>query len=249
MKLLYLGLFLLLMQNDCRTAETKTIEKKDEKLISQNQSIIKVSPTQEEKQVSDNREILAKRVEGVDAETAQAIRDPKTEITKISTPFFPEGRILQASSFAPTHPIISYIGIDDKNFTVILNANAEGFFELAEKAHVTVEKKDVRLEYCKVFLETVLAPDKRLQVLKSVNDIEKRPNLSEAEEKQFEEFKEKYQKIITAPQISDAVPSKAVFFVIKKQDLVRLDLTVLLDGKIEVQEKVLEKELLIPYSL
>lgn len=249
MKILFLGLVLLLMQNDCRTAEIKTSENRDNTLISQNQSVIKVSPTQEEKQVSDNREILAKRVEGVDAETAQSIRDPKTEITKISTPFFPGGRILRASSFAPTHPIISYIGIDDKNFTVILNANPEGFFELAEKADAALEKKDMRLAYCKVFLETVLAANKRLQILESVNDIEKRPNLSEEEEKQFEEFKTKYQKIITAPQMSDAVPSKAVFFVVKKQDLVRLDLTVSLNGKIDLQEKVLEKELLIPYSL
>ena len=253
---------LLFLQNGCGKAEIKNSNQTN--ATAQNSQMVSVNSvqnkemllTQEKKKVdeiveekADDKELLARRVEKIDTNSASVIRSADSKIEQLSTPFFRVGKIYRVSKFLPTRPLVIFIGVDDKDFTVVLNANREGYFELAEKAGLLLERRDVRLDYIRTYLETVESKDKRLQILQSVSDIKERPNLDEAEQKEFAEFQAKYEKTIQPPQINESIPYKAIFFVVKGQDLVRLDITLMPDGKITPEETVLEKNLLIPYAL
>ncbi|MBC7797372.1 MAG: hypothetical protein H7Z37_10905 [Pyrinomonadaceae bacterium] len=195
-----------------------------------------------------NQEKLAQRVEKVDENIAKLVRDEKSKIERIATPFFKNGAIYKVEKFAPSRPIITFIGCDDKDFTVTLNANPEGYFDLATKSGLNLGSKDLRLNYILTFFATTKGAE-RFQVVEKIDDIKQRPNLDETNVKKFKEFRDKYAKTIAAPTVSDNTPHRAVIFAVKGQSLIKIDAVLSPDGKINLQETTLEKELLIPYSL
>lgn len=195
-----------------------------------------------------NQEKLAQRVEKVDETSAKLVRDEKSKIERIATPFFKNGAIYKVEKFAPTRPIITFIGCDDKDFTVTLNANPEGYFDLATKSGLNLGSKDLRLSYISTFFTTTKGAG-RFQIVEKIDDIKQRPNLDETNAKKFKEFQSKYVKTIAAPTISDNAPYRAVIFAVKGQSLVKIDAALSPDGKISLQETVLEKDLLIPYAM
>jgi len=203
----------------------------------------------QENKTVDDKENLAQRLEKVDVDSANIIRNADSKLKQLSTPFFRVGKIYRVSQSLTTRPLVIFIGIDEKDFAAVLNANPDGYFELAKKSELVLETRDLKLDYAKTFLETVESKNKRLLILQNVKDIKERPNLDETKKKEFVAFQSKYEKIIVPPYVNDSIPYEATFFVVKKQDLVRLDLYVSADGKIEIKDTVLEKNILIPYAL
>ncbi len=260
-KLILCFSLLFLFQNSCGQTNQKSdgrdkpgevnkpIETNKESETNKPSEIMERQEKQENKKVSD-REKLAEKVEKTDEDTAQIIRDEDTEISLLDTPFLRNARIYRLKEILPTKPVMTYLGcINEKDFCVTLNANPKGFFELIEKAGVLLEKQDLRVKYAEVYLETVESKNKRFDILQSVKDIEPRPGLTDEEKQKFEQFQTKYAAVITAPQATNSFPSTAVFFVVKEQNLVKIELVISPDGKIQMNEIVLEKDLLIPYSL
>lgn len=243
----------LLFQNSCEQTISKSDNRNSRKVVNKLGEMIENKSSarrekQENKKVID-REKLAEKVKKIDEDTAETIRNEDTEISTLDTPFLRNGKIYRIKETLPTRPVITYLGCTDKDFCAVLNADPQAFFEFVEKANVSLEKRDLRLRYVEVYLETVESKNKRLEILQSVKDIESRPGLSDEQRQKFEEFQTKYREIITAPKVTDSFPSTAVFFVIKEQNLVKLELTITSDGKIQMKEIVLEKDLLIPYAL
>ncbi|MGB7069386.1 MAG: hypothetical protein WBD22_07810 [Pyrinomonadaceae bacterium] len=205
------------------------------------------SPTKE-RMIVDEKEELAKKVEKIDADTAAVIRSENSKLTTLPTPFYRSGKIYRVEKFAPTRPIIRYIGVGDDDFTTILNANEKGFFELADKAGISIEPREARAEYLKTFLETVVAGNKRLQIVGSVKEIKPRPNLDDAKNEELKQFYRKYEKTVVPVKCSDAMPSSCVVFAVKGQDLVRIDAKISFAGQVEMKVTILESNLLIPYA-
>ncbi len=235
------------LQANCETPVENTA-----RAVNSNSASVKILPAtdkradQEKVNVSDEKELLAKRFERDDPDTAALIMAADSTVERIATPFLNNGRIYKISKFAPSRAIIVYVGLDPKDFQVKLNANEDGYFELAERAGLNITKNENRISYVTTFLETVESKNKRLRVIESVDDIERRPNLDQQKQEEFEAFREKYGKVIKAPETKgDAVE----LFAVKGQDLVKATATISVAGKIALQETVLEQDLLIPYAM
>ncbi len=206
-----------------------------------------IKADQEKPNVSDEKELLAKRFERDDPDTAALLRAPETKIERVATPFLKNGRIYRVSKFAPTRPIVLFVGLDDKDFAVKLNANEAGYFELADKAGLNIQNNESRVAYVLVFLETVVKKNKRLQILESASQIKERPNLDAKKKKEFQEFLAKYESTVKPPKSGDG--GIVDIFAVKEQDLVKLSATVSVGGKIDIKETILEKDILIPYAM
>lgn len=193
-----------------------------------------------------DKQILAKRVEPIDPAVSQIISDKTSQIQQLSAPFLKNGVISKVSKFAPTRPIIVYIGTVEPDFTSIISSDPEKYFEFIRRAGLIESNNEARTAYLLNFLE-VTNSGKRLQILNSVDEIKQRPNLNDEQKAQFNEFHEKFRTIITAPKQS--ADGSYVVFAVKGQDLVQLNLTIKEDKSIERKDTVLEKNLLIPYSL
>ena len=235
------------IQGNCGKPNDKT----NAAAVNTNSVVIKVQPSikaeQEKFNVSDDKELLAKRFENKDPDTAVIIRDPKSKIERVSTPFLKNGRIYKVSKFAPTRPVIIFLGVDDKELAVKLNANEAGYFELADKGGLNIANGDARIAYVLVFLETVIKKNGRLQVLDNIGQIKPRPNLDAEKQKEFAAFTAKFESIVKPPKSVEG--GTVELYVVKDQDLVKMSATVSVGGKIDIKETVLEKDLLIPYAM
>lgn len=216
-----------------------------------NSAVVKTQPTtkadQEKPKVSDEKELLAKRFEQKDPDTAAIIRAPETKIDRIPTPFLKNGRIYKVSRFAPTRPINIFVGVDDKDLAIKLNANEVGYFELADKAGLNISNGESRIAYVLVFLETVVKKNNRLEVIDSIGQVKERPNLDAEKQKEFQAFVKQFESIVKPPK---SIESGIVeLYAVKGQDLVKMSASVSVGGKIDIKETILEKDLLIPYAM
>lgn len=208
-----------------------------------------ISPTKPEptpKREKMDKQILAKRVESIDPAVSAIISDKVSQVQQIKTPFLKNGVIHKVSKFAPTRPIVIYVGTIEPDFTSIISAEPEKYFEFIRRSGLVDTSNELRISYLLNFLD-VTNSGKRLQVLNSVDDIKERPNLSDVQKTQFNEFREKFRPVIAAPKQS--ADGSYIVYAVKGQDLVQLNLTIKEDKSIERKETVLEKNLLIPYSL
>ena len=196
------------------------------------------------------KEVLAGRIEATDAPTAAIVRDEQAVIDQLSATFLRGGAIYRVEKFAPTRPIMLYIGCSgEKDNCTVLNADEKAFYELAGRAGLLLDDRARQIAYAEAFLKIVFSPVDRLQILNSIKDLKERPNMEEADKKRYAEILKQYQKIVVAPSATGGTASVCTFFAVKNQDLVRLDLTVMPDGKIKTKESVLESNLPIPYAL
>lgn len=231
----------VVMQNNCAREQIKLMNRAN------NATATPMSEREEKKM--DEREKLAKQLEKNDPQAATIVRSQEAKLEAVPTAFLRGGKIYRVEQFAPTRPVILFIGTDENDIAKVLSGDAEAFTAFAERAGLTLERRELRIDYLTAFLEMTKSSDERLVILQSVGDIKPRPNLSDEQQKRFAEFQDKFEKTIVPPKVTDAIPYQAVFFAIKGQNLVRLDLTLQPDGKVETKESVLESNLLIPYSL
>ncbi len=243
--LLITGFIFCLVQCDGRADITQNTAVKLTANVSPTPKTLPVNGQSQEKKM--DKKTLAKRVEPTDTTAAQIIEAENSQIQEIETPFLRDGKIYKVSKFAPTRPIILYVGANGNDYTALIGGNPEKYFEFVEKAKLTLDSKEIRKMYVLNFLEVTKKQNERLQILESAADIKPRPNLSEAEQKEFADFQEKYRSIIKPVQQNESGIYE--IFAIKKQDLIRMDLTIKPDGTIDKKETVLESDILIPYAL
>lgn len=238
LKFLFAVVLSFTIQNSCANSANK---------IKEDTGNIKTLPsaTKEKDIVMDKKE-LAERVSRIDKETSEIIIDEESEIQTVDTPFLKDGKIYKVVIFAPTNLIEIYIGVVGKDFTALIGGDEDKYFEFAEKGEINIQNNQLRIAYLVSFLEITKTDGERFQIIDSISDIEKRPNLSEEQEQKFIEFQDKYKSIINPPKQLDSGNYKV--FVIKGQDLVEYELTITEDNLIKAKDSILEKDLLIPYA-
>jgi hypothetical protein len=232
--LIYLSLAILFQPN-CKKIE----------LNSANLMTPTPTPKQEKKNVME-KEVLAKKIEAIDENTAKIVGDAQTKIREIPVSFLQNGEIFVAEKFAPSRLIQIYIGKSDDS-VFLIGGDAEKYYEFVEKAKLSLNNSETRIAYLKNFLQITEAGKGRFQIVESVDEIKIRPNLSDENKQKFAQFQEKFKSVIVAPK--ETSDFKYAVFAIIGQDLVKLNLTIKPDNKIERTDEILEKDLLIPYSL
>jgi hypothetical protein len=189
--------------------------------------------------------LVEKLLKSGEESTAKLIeKDTKTEL--LDTSFLTDGKIYRVTKFHLTRPLILYIGVDSKETAYYLNGNKSKFLKFISKSNLKLNKKETIIEYVKLYLKIVISPNKRFEVLESINDLKQRPNLSEENKKKFADFQEKFRSLIKSAECQD---KNCVLFAVKNQDLVKLELQIDDSGNVNIKETTLEKNLLIPYAL
>ena len=202
--------------------------------------------------VSQNREIkmdketLAKRVESLDPTVSEIIKAENSQIQEVAAAFLRDGKIYKVSKFAPTRPIIIFVGVVGEETTYLIG-DVEKYFDFVKKAEVLLSSEELRKNYLLNFLEVTESQNERLQILESITEIKPRPNLKDAQKQKFEDFQDKYKLTVQPPKSYENGIFK--IFAVKGQNLIRFDMAILQDGVIEKKETVLESDILIPYAL
>ncbi|MCS6874273.1 MAG: hypothetical protein N2Z23_08245 [Pyrinomonadaceae bacterium] len=193
-----------------------------------------------------NQNEIVERIKEADELLADKITRREATLEKRETPFLKNGTIYRIAEFNPTRPIIHHIVFFNDRKVVILEGDEQSFYSSVREAGLVLDKANERVEYVKAYLEIVYASGKRLQILNDIDEITERPNLTEEKRKIFAEVKEKYRSLVKPPSCS---LTNCILFAVKGQSLVKFDLKISGDGEIKVEEEVLEKELLIPYTI
>lgn len=252
MKILISLMLLLAFQENCKKIDTsanQNFEVKTKQSVEENKTAISAEPVStpvKEKKTMSDKEELAKKVQPVDPNVSTIIRDEGSKIKTLETPFLQNGAVFLVEKFAPTRMIQIYIGVVGES-AFLIGGNPEKYFEFAEKAKTNLDKSELKIAYLKNFLEVTQAGKGRFKVVESVDEIKERPNLTDKEKQKFAEFKNKFRGIIAPPK--DTGNSKFILFAVKKQDLVKLEMSLMPEGKIQIKETVEEKDILIPYAI
>ncbi len=194
-----------------------------------------------------DKETLAKKVETINTEVAEKIRSEHSTVEELETPFFGKGSVHRVIYSSPYRPITFVFGIAGDNFVVSLPNNRKNFIKLAERADLQINSDTLRLSYVEVFLESTRDFQSRFQIISRFADIELINKPSEEEKENYESLKAKYETKIKPPEISGQSPWLVKLFVLKRQDLLRLNVKLSSEGQMEVGEEILEKNLPIAY--
>ena len=205
-----------------------------------------ILPVQKETKKMD-KETLAKKVETINPEVAEKIRSEKSTIEQIETPFFRNGSIYRIIYLAPYRPITFVYGIAGEDFVVSLPNNQKNFIDLAQKADLKIDSDALRLNYVEVFLESTRDFQSRFQIIRQFDDIELINEPTEKEKENYDSLKTTYKAKIKPPEISGQSPSLIKLFVLKKQDLLHLNVKLSSEGHVDVEEEILETNLPIAY--
>jgi|GEM_PF-3166331 len=197
--------------------------------------------------MDEKKKLIEKLTKAGLEDLVSTLKRDDTELEVLDTPFLGEGKIYKITAFSPTKPIVLYVGIDREENAYRLNGDIDKFLGFVSRSSLRVDTRHLKVEYAKVYLRVIYSPAKRLVILEKVEDLKERPSLSEEGKRKFTEFQRKFREIIRAPECVD---KKCLFFVVRGQDLLELELLIQEDGKIQVvRETLLEKNLLIPYAL
>jgi hypothetical protein len=198
----------------------------------------------DEREVTEaERNDLAKRAAHIGKEASDLVRDEKSRVTKLPTPFFRDGAIYRVTSNMRSRPVVFTIGLAGRDFVEMLAANPPNFFRLAANAGLSLGSPEFRVQYAEVFLETTRDFRQRFQILKSASEIELVPNATQEEKARHIALLEKYDSTIRPPHVSPIAPSEVVVYAIAGQDLHEMRLKISNDGAITQSHTALEKDL------
>jgi hypothetical protein len=197
---------------------------------------------QQEASMSD-RTPLAQLVEPINAEVARMIRDPKTTVRRLNTPFLLDGLIFQVDWHGPYKPVSLTIGYArHENFTVLLPINMAGFQELVARAGMTLDTDEQRIAFAVTALETTRRFDETFLVLRSFDDLRLMANPTAPDEKRFRAIRQEYEPLIRLPRTGGNGPWVMPIYVLSGGDLCLFTVTLDAAGNSAIAKTVLEAD-------
>lgn len=168
----------------------------------------------------------------------------------IATPFLQKGGIARVTNRATRVARPTYVGFVEDVFAEFLPGRRESFARLVATAGVSIGTDALRVALVQTFLETTAKQPSRFFVLTSASQIKARPDLTTTEQVEFTDVIAKYGNVITRPS-ARAVDGGwlCVVYALVDRDLVEFDVSLGPSGALDVKEKVLEKDLSIPYVM
>src|SRR5262249_33359652 len=134
--------------------------------------LLSVAPAWCEESTMDDKEPLAALVEPINVEQARLIRDPRTTVTRLPTPFLRNGLIFQFDWRGPYKIVSGTIGYTrQNNATYFLAASPDNFDHLIANANVTIDTDEQRLSYALTRLAVTRRFDETYRILQQFNDI------------------------------------------------------------------------------
>jgi len=198
-----------------------------------------------EKKRMIDRATLANRVRPKNAMIANYIEKPRTEVVQVPTPFLQRGEIDYVSTRGPDPPVAYTIALAEDGFTDLLFNNIPAFYELVKHAGLRLSDDNSRLQYVQTFLNVTTDFRTGFKILKSFDDIQLMNAAQPKEQQRYQELRDKYGAAIRPPVIKDS--SVAQIWALQNRQLLQIMARVSPDGRIEVAQNVLEKEVPVNY--
>ena len=194
-----------------------------------------------------DREPLATLVEPVNANQAQLIRDPRTTVTRLATPFLQGGLIFRFDWRGPYKIVSGTIGYARQNNAIyFLAASPENFDRLIAAANVVIETDEQRLSYALTRLEVTRRFDETYRILNWFDDMELLPDAPAEAQARDREMRTRYAPRIAPPHVeADGSGWRVRVFVLAGDDLCLDTVMIARDGTSRVERTVLEAHTLM----
>lgn len=190
----------------------------------------------------DDKVPLAALVEPVNANQAQLIRDPRTTVTRLPTPFLRNGLIFRFDWWGPYKIVAGTIGYTRHNNAIyFLAGSAENFDRLIANATVLIDTDEQRLAYALTRLEATRSFARPYLVLERFDDMKLVPDAPPEAQARAREMRTRYANRIVPPRVeSDGSGWRIPVFVLAGDDLCLNTVLIARDGTSRVERTVLE---------
>jgi hypothetical protein len=188
---------------------------------------------------------LSDRVRPVDPTLADDIAAPESEVEVVPTSFLVGGNIYRVTRSLATRPIVFTVGVAG-DYVASLAGRPAAYVALARHGRLDLSSSDKRRAYVTTYLETTRSYATRFELLRSIDQLSPRANLSPTERGQFDAIRSRYSAALQPLELSVTVPWRGSGYAVKGQDLVRYDMELSATGEISAREEVLEADLPIP---
>lgn len=189
----------------------------------------------------DDRSSLAMLLDPVQPEAARMVRDSRTTVRRVPTPFLRNGLIFRVDHALPQRKVVFTVGYArPENFVVLLADNAEGFQALVARASPLVETHEQRLAYAVAWLETTRRFDRSFAILKSFSDLRPVANPNPEQRLALQALRAKYEALIALPPPGRAAPWVLPVYALQQNDLVLFSVTIQANGTGSLARAVLE---------
>jgi hypothetical protein len=195
----------------------------------------------------DDREPLATLVEPVNASQAQLIRDPRTTVRRLVTPFLQGGLIFRFDWRGPYKIVSGTIGYTRQNNAIyFLAASPENLDRLIAATRVVIETDEQRLSYALTRLEATRRFDETHRVLNRFEDMELLSDAPPAAQARAKEMRARYAPLIAPPYVdADRHGWQVRVFVLAGDDLCLDTVMIGRDGTSRMKRTVLEAHTLM----
>lgn len=190
----------------------------------------------------DDKEPLAALVEPINVEQARLIRDPRTTVTRLPTPFLRNGLIFQFDWRGPYKIVSGTIGYTRQNNAIyFLAASPSNFDNLIAHASVTIDTDEQRLSYAITRLEVTRRFDETYRILGQFDDMTLLPDAPPEAQARAREMRTRYSSRIVPPHVeADGSGWRVPVFVLVGDDLCLDTVIIGRDGTSRVERTVLE---------
>jgi hypothetical protein len=195
----------------------------------------------------DDKEPLANLVEPVNAEQARLIRDPRTTVTRLPTPFLRNGLIFRFDWRGPYKIVSGTIGYTRQNNAIyFLAASPENFDRLIAVANVAIETDEQRLSYALTRLEVTRRFDETYRILNRYDDMALLPDAPPEAQARARDMHSKYaDRIVPARVEADGPGWRVPVFVLAEDNLCLDTVLIARDGTSRVERTLLEAHTLM----
>ena len=227
----YAGLFVIIFSTyttGCRGTEV-------------NASIAPDTVTRGEFSMADlTRQELVQRAAKLGSPIRAALEKPETVVEPMPTSFFSDGGIYRVSTQPPDRPRLYVLGVWGTDGIRVLNADPEGYFDLAAHSGLKLSTGNDYVSYVTTFLDATRDFTGGVQVLNNIEESWWLPSPTPEETRKREEVIATYAKVVEAPKASHDSNSTVIVYCIRDRVLLRLKANVESTGKIQISEDVLE---------
>src|SRR5579859_3507809 len=191
----------------------------------------------------DTRRALGKALSTINADYAEMVVDKMSDVETYPAPFLKRYKIYKVLNYG-THPVLFYVGFAPGAPAYLLTGSLENYVQMAKDDGVTIHSPEAAAEYVATALEVTRSMSELVYVVKSVDDVEFAGDLDADEERQKQEFLDKYRARIQAPQGEPAGTGYHVTaFVVANQNLSRYSMMVSTAGGLTPEVTTLEENL------
>ncbi|MCZ2391029.1 MAG: hypothetical protein LC113_08130 [Acidobacteria bacterium] len=188
-----------------------------------------------------DRSELLKRTVPLGNPVHTTLEKPETVVEQISTPYFATGAVYRVSTRPPERPRVYNLGVWGNDGVILLNEEPDNFYKLASMANLRFSSGSDYVAYVVTFLETTSGFKRHPQILNSIEKAWWVPKPDAAEAQKRDEMIAKYSSTVEPPKLSSDAESTVVLYAISNLKLVMIKAKVASDGKIKLDEKVLEE--------